>query len=155
MLSAWLADHMENINIYGIKTNHCLVCVASLQQLSILQKNPLPYYNHMHYEELYQAEDVKRYVNIYVGSLLGKRSVQKRVNKQAHQQKNSSIATPHQALQRYFYITSVRTLTNIPLSYVRSQFIFPLNLPCNTLRPISCPGYTSFTLCPFSMPYVA
>ncbi|KAF8429990.1 hypothetical protein BGX38DRAFT_1104985 [Terfezia claveryi] len=25
ILSAWLADHMENVNIHGIKTNHCPV----------------------------------------------------------------------------------------------------------------------------------
>jgi len=72
-----------------------------------------------------------------------------------HQQKNSCIAMPHQALQCYFYITSVRTLANVPLSYIRSQFCFSLNLPCNALHPISCPGYTYFTLCPFSMPYIS
>jgi len=74
---------MENVNIHGIKTNRCPVCVASPQQLGILLKNPLPCHNHMDYEELYWAGDVKRYVNIYAGSLLGERSVQNRVNKQA------------------------------------------------------------------------
>jgi len=83
MLSTWLANHMENVNIYGIKTNRCPVYVASPPQLGILQKNPLPCHNHMDYEELYRAGDVKRYVNIYAGSLLGERSVQNRVNKQA------------------------------------------------------------------------
>jgi len=72
-----------------------------------------------------------------------------------HQQKKSCIATHHQAFQYYFYITSVHTLANIPLPYIHSQFFFLLNLPHNTLRPISCPGYTYFTLYPFSMPYVA
>jgi len=72
----------------------------------------------------------------------------------AHQQKNSCIAMPHQALQRDFYVTSVRTLANVPLSYIRSQFFFSLNLPCNALHLISCPGYTYFMLYPFSIPYV-
>jgi len=75
MLSTWLTDHMENVNIHGIKTNHCPVCVASPQQLGILQKNLLLCHNHIDYEELYRAGDVKRYVNIYTGSLLGKRSI--------------------------------------------------------------------------------
>jgi len=83
MLSTWLADHMENVNIHSIKTNRCPVYVASPQQLGILQKNPLSYHNHMDYEELYQAGDVKRYMNIYTVSLLGERSVQNGVNKQA------------------------------------------------------------------------
>ena len=62
MLSTWLADHMENVNIHGIKTNRCPVCIASPQQLGILQKNPLPYHNHADYEKLYQARDMGRYV---------------------------------------------------------------------------------------------
>ena len=74
---------MENVNIYGIKTNRCPVCVASPKQLGILQKNPLPSHNHMDYKELYRAGNVESYVNIYAGSLLGERTVQNRVNKQA------------------------------------------------------------------------
>ena len=83
LLSTWLADHMENVNIHGITTNRCPVCVASPKQLGILQKNPLPSHNHMDYEELYRAGDIERYMNIYTRSLLGERSVQNRVNKQA------------------------------------------------------------------------
>ncbi|KAF8429879.1 hypothetical protein BGX38DRAFT_1105198 [Terfezia claveryi] len=36
ILSAWLADHMENVNIHGIKTNRCPVCILSPRELGIL-----------------------------------------------------------------------------------------------------------------------
>ena len=76
MLSTWLADHMENVNMNGIKTNRCPVCIVSPQQLGILQKNPLPYHNHADCEKLYQARDMGRYVY-----LLGSESCdQNRVN---------------------------------------------------------------------------
>ena len=62
MISTWLTEQMENVNIDGIKTNHCPGCIASRQQLGILHKNPLPYYNHADYQKLYQARDMTRYV---------------------------------------------------------------------------------------------
>ena len=62
MLLTWLADYMENVNIHGIKTNRCSVCIASPQQLGILQKHRLLYHNHADYEKLYQARDMGRYV---------------------------------------------------------------------------------------------
>ena len=62
MLYTWQPDHMDNVNIHGIKTNRCPVCIASLQQLGIPPKNPLPYHNHADYDKLYQARDMGRYV---------------------------------------------------------------------------------------------
>ncbi|KAF8427650.1 hypothetical protein BGX38DRAFT_1106016 [Terfezia claveryi] len=53
ILSTWLADHMENVNIHGIKTNQCPVCIASPWELGILPKKPLAIHNYTEYESLY------------------------------------------------------------------------------------------------------
>ncbi|KAF8419153.1 hypothetical protein BGX38DRAFT_1280452 [Terfezia claveryi] len=60
ILSAWLADHMENVNIHGIKTNRCPVCIISPRELGILRKKSLPMHNHAEYERLYRAGDLER-----------------------------------------------------------------------------------------------
>ncbi|KAF8446789.1 hypothetical protein BGX38DRAFT_1093917, partial [Terfezia claveryi] len=62
ILSTWLADHMENVNIHGIKINRCPVCITSPQELGILPKKALAMHNHADYENLYRAGDLKRYV---------------------------------------------------------------------------------------------
>ncbi|KAF8414746.1 hypothetical protein BGX38DRAFT_1110774 [Terfezia claveryi] len=62
VLSAWLADHMENVNIHGIKTNRCPVCIVSPRELGILRKKSQPMHNHAAYENLYRAGDLERYV---------------------------------------------------------------------------------------------
>ncbi|KAF8414874.1 hypothetical protein BGX38DRAFT_1281612 [Terfezia claveryi] len=59
ILSTWLADHMENINIHGIKINRYPVCITSLQELGILSKKALAMHNHADYENLYRAGDLK------------------------------------------------------------------------------------------------
>ena len=55
MLLSLVADHMENVNIYDIKTNHCPICIARLQQLGIQSKNPLPCHTHADHVKLYQS----------------------------------------------------------------------------------------------------
>ena len=54
---------MENVNIHGIKTNRCPVCVASPQQLGVLSKHPLALHNHAAYESLFRAGDMEGYVS--------------------------------------------------------------------------------------------
>ncbi|KAF8415497.1 hypothetical protein BGX38DRAFT_1147709 [Terfezia claveryi] len=51
---------MENVNIHSIKSNHCPVCIVSLQELGILQKKSQPIYNYMAYENLYWVGDLER-----------------------------------------------------------------------------------------------
>ncbi|KAF8414646.1 hypothetical protein BGX38DRAFT_1281763 [Terfezia claveryi] len=60
VLSAWLADHMENVNIHDIKTNRCPVCIVSPRELGILRKKSQPMHNHAAYENLYRAGDLER-----------------------------------------------------------------------------------------------
>jgi len=60
VLFTWLADVMENVNIHGIKTNWCPVCIATPEQLGILSKNPLAMHNHAAYESLRRAVHVER-----------------------------------------------------------------------------------------------
>jgi len=63
VLSTWLADHIENVNIDGIKTNRCPVCIATLEQLGVLSKKPFAMHNHAAYERLFLAEDMEWYVS--------------------------------------------------------------------------------------------
>ena len=62
IVSSWLADHMQNVNIHGVKTNVCPISVATDTQLGILAKTPYDLRNHEGYEQLYQDGDVTRYV---------------------------------------------------------------------------------------------
>ena len=63
IFSSWLADHMENVNIHGIKTNQCPICVVSPSQLGILLKLPYNHRFNADYERLYQVGDSDRYAN--------------------------------------------------------------------------------------------
>ena len=63
ILSSWLADHMENVNIHGIKTNRCPICMVSPSQLGMLPKSPYNHRDYADYERLYQAGDSDRYAN--------------------------------------------------------------------------------------------
>ncbi|KAF8441123.1 hypothetical protein BGX38DRAFT_1071751, partial [Terfezia claveryi] len=47
ILSVWLADHMENVNIHCIKVNRCPICIASRDQLGLLPKRPYAQRDHM------------------------------------------------------------------------------------------------------------
>jgi len=67
VLSTWLADHRENVNIHGIKTNRCPVCIVTSEQLGVLLKKPLAMYNHAAYESLFLAGDMERYVSLMHG----------------------------------------------------------------------------------------
>ena len=62
ILSAWLADHMENVNIHCIKVNRCAICVASRDQLGLLPKRPYSERDHAAYERLWEASENDRYV---------------------------------------------------------------------------------------------
>ncbi|KAF8426778.1 hypothetical protein BGX38DRAFT_1106467 [Terfezia claveryi] len=52
IVSTWLADHMENINIHCIKVNWCPICIASRDQLRLLPKRPYAQRDHTRYESL-------------------------------------------------------------------------------------------------------
>ena len=60
IVSSWLADHAENVNIHGIKANLCPTCMATPSQLGMLPKTPYNLRDHADYERLYQAGDVTR-----------------------------------------------------------------------------------------------
>lgn len=62
IVSSWLADHMENVNIHGIKTNRCPICVVPHSELGMLPKTPYSHRDHVDYKKLYKAGDVSRYV---------------------------------------------------------------------------------------------
>ena len=62
IVSTWLGDHMENVSIHGIKTNRCPVCVVAPSQLGIIPKTPYDVRDHEHYQRLFQAGDIDRYV---------------------------------------------------------------------------------------------
>jgi len=55
ILSAWLADHMENMNIHCNNVNRCAICVARRDQLGLLPKRPYNERNHAAYERLWEA----------------------------------------------------------------------------------------------------
>ncbi|KAF8423426.1 hypothetical protein BGX38DRAFT_1107727, partial [Terfezia claveryi] len=57
IVSTWLADHMENMNIYCIKVNWCPICTASRDQLGLLPKRPYAQRDHTHYESLWAANN--------------------------------------------------------------------------------------------------
>ena len=53
---------MENVNIYGVKTMLCPICVTTHSQLGIPPKTRYDLRNHEVYEQLYQDGDMTRYV---------------------------------------------------------------------------------------------
>ena len=53
---------MENVSIHGIKTNRCPVCVVAPSLLGIIPKPPYDVRDHAHYQRLFQAGDIDRYV---------------------------------------------------------------------------------------------
>lgn len=53
---------MENVNLHGIKTNRCPVCIATPSQLGTLPKTPYRVRDHEDYERLLQAGDIDRYI---------------------------------------------------------------------------------------------
>ena len=61
VVSTWLADHMENVNIHGIKTNRSPVCTATQSQLGTLPKTPYAVRQHGDYQSLFEAGDVDEY----------------------------------------------------------------------------------------------
>jgi len=61
VVSSWLADHIENVNIHGIKTNRYPVCTASQSQVGTLPKTPYAVPKHEDYQSLFQAGDVDGY----------------------------------------------------------------------------------------------
>jgi len=61
VVSSWLADHMENVNIHGIKTNQCPICMTTQSQLGTLPKTPYAVRKHEDYQSLFHAVDVDRY----------------------------------------------------------------------------------------------
>jgi len=61
VVSSCLADHMENVNIHGIKTNQCPDCTAMQSQLGTLPKTPYTVRKHEDYQSLFQAGDVDGY----------------------------------------------------------------------------------------------
>ncbi|KAF8414522.1 hypothetical protein BGX38DRAFT_1110980 [Terfezia claveryi] len=63
IVSTWLADHMENVNIHCIKVNRCPICIASRDQLGLLPKRPYPQRDHTGYERLWAANDNNGSVN--------------------------------------------------------------------------------------------
>lgn len=54
---------MENVNIHGIKTNRCPICVATPSQLGMLPKVPYNLRDHVDYQRLYLAGDFDRFVH--------------------------------------------------------------------------------------------
>ena len=63
ILSSWLADHMQNVIIHGIKTTRCPICVVSTSQLLMLPQSLYNHRDHGDYETLYPAGDSDRYAN--------------------------------------------------------------------------------------------
>jgi len=61
VVSTWLADHMENVNIHRIKTNRCPVCTATQSQLGTLPKTPYAVCQHGDYQSLFEAGNVDGY----------------------------------------------------------------------------------------------
>src|SRR5437868_12580981 len=64
ILSTWLADHMENINIHCIKVNRCPICMASRDQLGLLPKRPYAQRDDTHYGHLLAASDNDAFVTL-------------------------------------------------------------------------------------------
>ncbi|KAF8428018.1 hypothetical protein BGX38DRAFT_1105827 [Terfezia claveryi] len=60
ILLCWLANHMENVTIHGIKTNRCPICITTKSQLGMLSKTPYRTHNYLDYERLFQAGDVDK-----------------------------------------------------------------------------------------------
>ena len=62
IVSTWLGDHMENVSIRGMKMNRCPVCVVAPTQLGIIPKPQYDVRDYAHYQPLFQAGDIDRYV---------------------------------------------------------------------------------------------
>ena len=62
IVSSWLADHMENVNIHGIKTNRCPTCMGTYRHLGIMPNTPYDIRDHADYERLFEAGDIDGYV---------------------------------------------------------------------------------------------
>ena len=58
IVSSWVADHMENVNIHVIKTNLCAIYTATHSQLGMLPKTPYNLCDLVDYERLYKAGDM-------------------------------------------------------------------------------------------------
>jgi len=56
-----LADHVENINIHGIKTNRCPICTATQSQLGTLPKTPYAVHQLRDYQSLFEAGNIDNY----------------------------------------------------------------------------------------------
>ena len=59
-LSAWLADHMENVMIHGITSNRCPICIAPPDEFGELPDAPYATRPHPSYAAAYHNSDVKR-----------------------------------------------------------------------------------------------
>lgn len=57
-LSAWLADHMENVMIHGIYSNRCPICVAPPDEFGDLPEAPHDTRRHSGYAKAYKNADV-------------------------------------------------------------------------------------------------
>ena len=58
----WLEDNMADVSIHGMKTNRRPVWVVDPSQLGIIGKPEYDVGNHAHYQSLFQAGDIDRYV---------------------------------------------------------------------------------------------
>jgi len=54
-----------------------------------------------------------------------------------HQQKNSCIAMPHQALQYYCHVICIPAHLNVPFPYIRFQLPPCMTFLCNALHLLS------------------
>ena len=59
-LIGWLADHMENANLYCIATNQCPICIAPYNELGEPADIPYATRHHKSYAIAYQAADEER-----------------------------------------------------------------------------------------------
>ena len=59
---------MENVSIHRIKANRCPVFLVAPSQLGIIPKTPYDVRDHAHYQSLFQAGDIDRYVHREAGS---------------------------------------------------------------------------------------
>ena len=59
-LSAWLADHMENVMIHGITSNRCPICIAPPDEFGELPDVPYDTRPHPKYAAAYHNSDVEQ-----------------------------------------------------------------------------------------------
>src|SRR5258706_1527498 len=57
VLSSWTADHMENVNIHGILTNHCAICPCPPKDMGELPREPTTPWNHIRYKRYFVRAD--------------------------------------------------------------------------------------------------